>query len=391
MRETNTPLLVIGAGPYGLALSAQCRHDGIDHILLGRPMSLWHDHMPRGMFLRSRCDWHLDPFEVYTLDRYAQEHGLTGRDLDPIPLSRYLDYAAWFQDRREVVAHPRQVVRLDTRGPDATGFVAELDTGEVIVADQVVVATGLGSCAHVPPELAAVLPDGSYRHSQDVVDLAALAGRSCLIVGGRQSAFEWAALAAEEGAAEVHVCHRHATPGFAPADWTWVNPLLDRFVTERSWYRELSTADRAEITQRMWRIGRLQLEEWLAPRIDRDNVRLWPHTRVVSGQRTGDGRVRVTLDSGDALTVDTVVLATGYRMDVARLPFLAAGGLLRELATDDGFPVLDENFRSSVAGLYFTSRFAVRDFGHFFDFTAAARVSARVISESVRAAGSGTA
>jgi hypothetical protein len=59
---------------------------------------------------------------------------------------------------------------------------------------------------------------GPHSHTCDLVDFAGLRGKRCLIVGGRQSAFEWAALIHEAGAAAVHVCYRHDTPAFKTAD-----------------------------------------------------------------------------------------------------------------------------------------------------------------------------
>jgi FAD-dependent urate hydroxylase len=375
------PLVIIGAGPYGLSLSAQCYHLGVEHVLFGRPMSFWWEHMPCGMFLRSPSDWHLDPLEVHTLERYARERGLSADELDPIPLRHYLGYAEWFQRQHGLVADQRVVSRLDSV---ATRFTVTLSDGAVIETDQVVITTGFGACAHVPDELVAVLPSGRFTHSSGIVDLASIAGRSCLIVGGRQSAFEWAALAGEHGAAEVHVSYRHPTPRFAPADWTWVSPLLERFIADPGWYRHLSPGEQDEITEHMWRIGRLQLEAWLAPRIDRPEVSLWPNSQIRCCLENPDGRLLVKLDTGQSLTVDQVVLATGYKMDVARLDFLAAGTALAGIRVHEGFPLLDKHFQSTLPGLYFTNKFAVRDFGHFFDFTAGARASARIITDRVR-------
>lgn len=41
-------LLIIGAGPFGLALAAQAVRDGIDHEIVGRPMDFWKSNMPAG-------------------------------------------------------------------------------------------------------------------------------------------------------------------------------------------------------------------------------------------------------------------------------------------------------------------------------------------------------
>ncbi|HJQ30074.1 MAG TPA: hypothetical protein VJ827_12090 [Rubrobacter sp.] len=49
--RTHTPLLVIGAGPYGLATAAYARRVGIEPLVVGQPMAFWRDNMPSGMFL----------------------------------------------------------------------------------------------------------------------------------------------------------------------------------------------------------------------------------------------------------------------------------------------------------------------------------------------------
>ena len=87
-------VLVIGAGPYGLATAAAARAAGLDTVVVGRPMGFWREHMPPGMYLRSGPDWHLDAHYEHTLERFL------GDDVpDPLPLRRFLDYAEWFQER----------------------------------------------------------------------------------------------------------------------------------------------------------------------------------------------------------------------------------------------------------------------------------------------------
>jgi 2-polyprenyl-6-methoxyphenol hydroxylase-like FAD-dependent oxidoreductase len=51
----DTDVLIIGAGPFGLAVAAQAAHEGIEHIVTGKPMEFWRRNMPKGMFLRSAC------------------------------------------------------------------------------------------------------------------------------------------------------------------------------------------------------------------------------------------------------------------------------------------------------------------------------------------------
>ena len=89
-----------------------------------------------------------------------------------------------------------------------------------------------------------------------------------VIIGGRQSAYEWAALIDEAGAEQVHVVHRHEQPQFAEVSWAFVDQHVEDTLKHPGWWRKLTQAERDAITRRFWEVGRLTLEPWLAPRID---------------------------------------------------------------------------------------------------------------------------
>ena len=93
----------------------------------------------------------------------------------------------------------------------------------------------------------------------------------------------------------------------------------------------------------------------------------------------------MTLSDGRTLTCDEIVLATGYKVEIGQIPFLANGNVLNDLETRNGFPVLDEHFQTSVPGLFITSMPATQDFGPFFAFTVSVRVSAKLICDAVHA------
>ncbi len=86
-----------------------------------------------------------------------------------------------------------------------------------------------------------------------------------------------------------------------------------------------------------------------------------------------------SLDVGATLVVDHVTLGTGYKVDLARVPFLAAGNLLDRIGASNGAPVLDERLQTSIPGLFMTSMAAIAEFGPFFAFTVSARASAQLI------------
>jgi FAD-dependent urate hydroxylase len=382
--EPTTDLLIIGAGPFGLAMAAYAEHLSIDTLLVGKSMEFWQKNMPSGMFLRSACDWHLDPTGIATIEAYLQTQGLTPADVEPLSLDFYLGYARWFQAQKQIMPLPLYVQSLTQSSSAAPGFVATLENGETITARNVVVAPGFKYFRHIPAELADLLPADRFHHTCDLVDFSALQGKRCLVLGGRQSAFEWTALLREAGAAAIHVSHRHPSPAFAASDWSWVNPLVDAMVDNPGWFRNLTEAEKEQVSHRLWAEGRLKVEPWLAARVLQEEVTLWPKTCIVSCRESESGELVVVFDTGAEVRVDHIILATGYKVNLAQLPFLANGDLLARLEIRNGFPVLDEHFQTNLPGLYVTSMPAAQDFGPFFGFTISVRTSARLIGDDIR-------
>lgn len=383
MPHHKTDLLIIGAGPFGLALAAQAAHLGIEFLVVGKPMEFWRKNMPAGMFLRSSWDWHLDPLDVHTIERFIESRGQTTAEIEPLSLDFYLAYAEWFQTQKGIVAQPWVVQRVD-RSAEHEGFMATTNTGEFVEARSVALAPGFRYFANVPEELKARLPAGRYEHTCEFVDFSAAAGKRYLIVGGRQSAFEWAALLLEAGAQMVYVSHRHESPAFAVSDWSWVDPLVERMNQDPNWFRRLSQEEKDTLNKRLWAEGRLKLEPWLEPRIRNDRVKVLPRTEVVASVEQ-KGEVIVTLSDGQQIHCNQIVLATGYKVDLDRVPYLAEGNVLDRLETRNGFPVLDEYFQTSVPGLFITSMPATQDFGPFFGFTVSVRASAKLICSAIQA------
>lgn len=372
-----TQLLIIGAGPYGLAAAAAAQRAGIEFRILGRPMSFWKRHMPRGMLLRSGRDWHLDPAGEHTFRRFQEETG-DGPCRGPIPVEHFIDYGEWFQKSKGLEVEASRVKQL--RVEDGS-LVATLESGERLEAENVVAAPGFEPFAVVPEAILQALLQQRYSHTCALVEFDALRGRRCLIVGGRQSAFEWAALMKERGVEEIHLVYRHQTPEFRQSDWDWIEPMMENTLKIPGWFRRLPAAEQKAVADRFWAEGRLKLEPWLAPRIQAKGVRLWPRTRVAACREEAGGGISVELDTGERLLVDHVLLATGYRVDMRKVPYLAP--LQEKLETADGFPVLDEHFQSSVPGLFLPGLTAARDFGPFFGFVRGAPVAATLMASKM--------
>jgi thioredoxin reductase len=366
-------VLVIGAGPYGLAVAAEAQRRGLSTTIVGEPMRFWREHMPAGMLLRSGPEWHLDAAGVHTLDAFA------GRLDGPIPVDTFIAYADWFAEREGIEPLRRRVtnIGIEKHGSSAArrSFVAHLDDGSVLRADRVVAAPGIASFAVEPPLVAERLAPEQWSHTVDTVDFAGLRGQRVLIVGGRQSAFEWAALLAEEGAERIDVVYRHDTPAFTESDWSFVDELLTETRRTRGWFRSLPEAEQKAIAERFWQVGRLQLEPWLAPRIT--SAHLHPRTEIAS--LDGDGFITTRLTDGSTIEADHLLLATGYKPDMRRVSYLP------DIELSDGWPVLDPDFQTSIPGLYIAGFASTRDFGPFFGFVAGATTTAAIIGEALSA------
>ena len=92
--------------------------------------------------------------------------------------------------------------------------------------------------------------------------------------------------------------------------------------------------------------------------------------------------VRLQLSDKTTLEADHVLLATGYRADIKRLPMLSPS-LLATVETYMDAPILNSNFESSVPGLHFVGFSAARSAGPFYRFVVGTRASAVRVAASI--------
>jgi cation diffusion facilitator CzcD-associated flavoprotein CzcO len=379
-------VIVIGAGPYGLAAAARLRMAGLDVHAFGRAMSFWREHMPKGMLLRS--PWgasHIGaPRGNLSLDAFERER--RSAISRPIPLEDFISYGDWIQRLMVPDLDERRVDRVE---PSDQGFIVHLADGDSVQCDRVVVAAGIAAFAARPPEFDG-LPDALVSHSSEHADLGAFAGRRVAVVGAGQSAIESAALLAEAGA-EVEVIMRAPRlrwVGRATRDgalgWllfhrTDVGPAgVSQVVARPLLVRRLPLSIQSSLTRRSLAAGAAL---WLRPRIDR--IALSPGRRVSEVARA-NGHLRLRLDDGTSRELDHVVLATGYRVDVTRYPFMTAAVVSR-LHCVDGHPVLGTGFESAIPGLHFLGAPAVHSFGPLVRFVAGTDFAARALTRAITA------
>ena len=362
----DTDVAILGAGPYGLAAAAHLRQAGMDVRVLGDPMSFWRG-MPAGMRLRS--NWTAtciaDFRGPYSLDAYCRAEGT--RVDRPVPLARFIEYGMWVQQQVAPDLDRRLVTVLDG---EPGRFQIELDDGSRLDARRVIVAAGIKPFANRPGYVEGLPPEVAS-HTGDHQDLGRFSGARVLVVGGGQSALESAALLHEHGAqAEVLVRedHLHWLHGgkyhrklgrlaplvYAPTD---VGPMgLSRLVALPDVFRRLPRSIQDPLAYRSIRPAGAA---WLTPRLQ--NVPITMAQSIVSVHTSGGG-IQVTLTNGGQRAVDHILLGTGYRVDIARYPFLAPS-LLARVRRVNGYPVLSRGMESSVAGLHFVGAPAAWSFG----------------------------
>jgi thioredoxin reductase len=385
-------VLVIGAGPFGLSISAHLRHRGVEHTVVGRTMDTWRAHMPLGMFLKS------EPYgsalsaarQGYDIAAYSTLHGFDDYvdRIGPLSLERFLGYSAWFAE--QLVPGVRDVT-VTSVTPVADGFKVEFAEEPPVIARQVIIATGLLPHMYIPSELSG-LPADLMTHSSVHDRLAQFRGRRVAVIGGGQSALQTGALLQEAGA-EVQVIARtqqiiweeqvpeklglvgymRTPPSKLCEGWGCVaadSPDVFRLFPESVRVRKALTSFGPKGA---W---------WLRDRVEGVVEVLTGH-RLKSAEPQGDG-VLLRLDGAkeSSVTADHVIAGTGFRMDISRLPFMTEE-ILAGLATRANLPLVNRAGESSVPGLYFAGALTTVSLGPGVRFISGAHQTAAQLAKSV--------
>lgn len=328
-------VVVIGAGPSGVAVALSLRDRGLRPLLIDRA-----DHVG--------SSW---------AARYDRLRLNTGRLTSHMPNRRYRKGTGLFPTRDEVVDHLDHhahedgielllgtLVRRIDRSP--RGWQLVTSAGD-IAAQQVVVATGYEHTPHLPEWPGMNEFAGELMHSSAYRNPARFAGKKVLVVGAGSSAMEIVYDVASGGAACAWLAVRttphimvRSLPGGFPSDYI-ANPMFDAPV----WF-----ADRlARIAQRI-DVGDLSAyglptpEEGVFARgkrqgrapviVDREVIRaIRDRVFEVVPTISGFSRKSVELIDGRILEPDAVICATGYTRGLE--PLVGHLGIL----TEHGLPV----------------------------------------------------
>jgi hypothetical protein len=331
------------------------------------------------------------PRKGYRLEDYCRRHRLPYAPIGMrLPLETFVDYGMWFQS--QLVGHVREREVSELRQLDG-GFRLSLDDGSTLLARRVVIALGLKGFERTPPLLEG-LPRPYAMHSGEIGDLSWSRGKRIAIVGGGQSALGLAALFHELGA-QVRVLSRDAGVTWN-ADPDPARSLVSRILNPegglaQGWYPYMLSE-----FPFLFRLGpqglRRHIAEtsfgpsgawWLRDRVT-GKVEIMLGTTVQAAEvRQGEVVLHASGERGmSTVTADHLVVATGFRVDLARHAFLTRE-IVDGLALLDGWPDVDRHFESAVSGLYVTGPAAALSFGPALRFVYGARYAAPCIARHI--------
>jgi thioredoxin reductase len=390
---------VVGAGPYGLSVAAHLRGLGVDYRIIGSPMESWKSRMPKGMLLKSAgfASNLSDPEQAFPLRQFCLEHGSPYDNLDlPIPLETFCAYGLEFQRRFVPDVEQQELVSLR---PISEGFDLRMRSELSFRTRNVVMATGLTHFHHIPEQLSH-LPSDKISHAADVHDFERFRGQRVAVLGGGASAIDIAVLL-NEALGNVQLISRKPTIIFS-GRWggSGAHPFLRPLALPVSgigpgWKHRLF-ADLPWLFRYFPESYRLGIaEKFPSPSAGepmKDRLTSVPSHlgRSLHEARVSGHGVQLRLVSVDGSTqiveADHVIVATGYRADVHRLPFLSPA-ILQQLHLVGKTPWLSVNFESSVPGLYFVGHASITMFGPVMRFVFGANFTSRRISRHLANAG----
>lgn len=369
------PVLIIGAGPYGVSVALEFFRRRIPFVICGDPFALWFNHTLERASLRS--DVHVS--EVFTKDRRFRLDDFLTRTLPlaqadairrgRIPVSVFRDYLRHVQASLPFPIVREKVVTLDKR---CGQFIAQISSGQAIAASQVILACGLESHQRLPDALKHL--HGYAVHGWQTQRYEHLRGKRVLVIGSGQSAGEAVWLLRNDN--EVTWVHR-TPPEFFADPIALPRPVFALAMRTSHLFSMMPAWLQCRLRQNL-------LSSTMTPDL-REEV--FAHN--VHAVQIDAGELGLTVAQGAVESArlqrafDLVIACTGYRHRLANLQFLSPAILGLARCDAEGMPLLDRAFRTTVPGLYVVGAMAEPKHGPAMRFMSGCRTTALLLGAAV--------
>ncbi|KQT01171.1 flavin-containing monooxygenase [Cellulomonas sp. Leaf395] len=316
---STSPVLVIGAGPAGLAVAASLGRRGVPAVVLERSDAVgasWRQHYER--------------LHLHTTRRWSGLPGFPiprrfGRWVARADVVNYLEmYAVHHRLDVRTGVHVKRVARADG------GWVVEAESGEVFTGSTVVVATGYNHTP-VPPAWPGVETfAGELVHASAYRNAKPYRGKDVLVVGAGNTGSEIAVDLTEGGASRVRLAIRTPPHIVRRSNLGWPaqgTGIVVRHLPVRVVDRIAAGVARVEVPD-LSPYGLPRPTTGLYSRVMEGSVPLQDVGLIAAVQA---GRVEpvaavesfddgaVVLADGSTITPEVVVAATGYRRGLEAL------------------------------------------------------------------------
>jgi putative flavoprotein involved in K+ transport len=341
------PVVIIGAGPAGLAAAARLGQLGVPAEILECGESVASSWRQRYDRLRmNTCRWNI----MLWFGRFPRRTSIfPTRD-------EFVRYMESYVSKHDLKV--RFGVKVDRIDRVADGWRLATSAGEQMARD-VIVATGHGRIAKLPGWAGHDRFPGHLLHSAEYRNPSEFRGKDVVVVGSGCSGMEIAGDLAQGGAGKVRLAVRTPphivlrTSAWGPNDLlaaalqrlpTWIADSVDAFI------RRKTVGDLAPYGLNLPGEGTFSAfrrEDAQPTIVDSDVVEAIKGGRIeiVAGVSSVDAH-GVRLDDGTMLLPDTIIAATGFRTGLQPL----VGHL--DVLDNEGMP-RDSGGSATAAGLYF--------------------------------------